>query len=68
MLSGVQWFLTLSKQQPTLISHNPVTPLVINLAAVDLQRSPDPSVVTSGSDFDNAGNCILKLYVVSLGG
>jgi hypothetical protein len=36
MLSGVQRLLTLSEQQPALISHNPVNALVIDLVAINL--------------------------------
>jgi len=67
MLSGVQRLLALSEQQPSLVSHNPVNPLVINLAAVDLQPGPDPSVAISGSIFDHTGNGILQISIIGFG-
>jgi hypothetical protein len=35
--------LTLSKQQPSFIAHDPVNALMVDLSTVDLGPSPDPS-------------------------
>jgi len=59
MLSGVPMLLTLSEQQSTFISHEPVHPLVVNLAAINLQPGPDPSVAVGGSVFDYTSNGML---------
>ena len=65
MLSGVQRLLTLSEQEPALIAHNPVNALVIDLATVNLEPGPDPSVAIGGSIFNHTGNGILEVCVVS---
>ena len=65
MLSGVQGFLALPKQQAALIAHYSVNPLKVNLATIDLQPGPDPSVAIGGSIFNHAGNRILEVCVVS---
>jgi hypothetical protein len=59
--------VTLSEQQPTLVSHNPVNALMVDLATINLQPGPDPSVAIGGSVFDDAGNGFLQVSVVSLG-
>ena len=68
MLSGVQGLLTLPEQQPALIAHDPVHPLVIDLATVDLEPSPDPSVTIGGAIFDNAGIAFFSSVSSALGG
>jgi hypothetical protein len=67
MLSVVQRLLTFSEQQPSLVSHCTVHPFMIDLAAIDLQPGPDPSVAISGSIFDNVGNGILQVSIIGLG-
>jgi hypothetical protein len=67
MLSGVQRLLTLSEQEPALIAHNPVNALVIDLAAINLQPGPDPSVAIGSSVFDNAGNGFFQVSIISFG-
>ncbi len=65
MLSCVEGFLALPKQQPALIAHYSVNPLVINLPAINLQPGPDPSIAIGGSIFNHTGNGILEVCVVS---
>ena len=67
MLSGVQRLLTLSEQQPSFVAHYSVNPLVIDLATVNLEPGPDPSVAIGCSVFDNAGNGFFQVRIISFG-
>jgi len=46
-LSCVQGFLALPKQQPALIAHYSVHPLMVNLATIDLQPGPSSSTLAA---------------------
>jgi hypothetical protein len=59
--------MTLSEQQPAFIAHNPVNALVIDLAGINFQPGPDPSVAVSGSVFDNADNGFFQVRIISFG-
>jgi hypothetical protein len=67
MLSRVQRLLTLFEQQPSFVAHYSVNALVIDLAAINLQPGPDPSIAISCSVFYNAGNGFFQVSVVGLG-
>jgi hypothetical protein len=68
MLSGVQRLLALSEQQLSLVSHNPVNPLMVNLATVDLQPVPDSPVAIGGSVLDHASKASFRSASSALGG
>ena len=67
MLSCVQGFLALPKQQPALIAHNPVNTLVVDLATIDLQPGPKAPLAIGGAVLDHAGNGFFQISVIGLG-
>ena len=50
--------LTLPKQKPTFITHHAVDHRVIDVAAINLQPGPDPSVAICGAVLDHATQAI----------
>ncbi len=67
MLSGVLGLLTLPEQQPALMAHGPVNPLVIDLATVDLEPRPNAPVTLCCSVFDHTSKGFIQVNIISFG-
>ena len=67
MFPGVQRLVALSKQQQSLVAHDTVDTLVIDLVSIDTQSRPNTPVTIGGSLLHHISNGLSDLGVISLG-